>query len=89
MIKESAVEKRLKECVESRGGETRKLRWIGRRSAPDRLILLHGAHFVEVKRPGEKPTPDQAREHERMRNQGVDVRVLDSITDVEEYVKSL
>ncbi|EES5143852.1 VRR-NUC domain-containing protein, partial [Escherichia coli] len=52
----------------------------GRRSVPDRIVLLPGGRiiFVECKSPGKPPRPDQLREHERLRKLGFTVVVLDS-----------
>ena len=52
--RESVIEAYLKKCIKAAGGEVRKLRWIGRRGAPDRFVMLKGVScFVELKRPGE------------------------------------
>ncbi|WP_106494147.1 VRR-NUC domain-containing protein, partial [Escherichia coli] len=52
----------------------------GRRSIPDRIVLLPGGRiiFVECKSPGKPPRPDQLREHGRLRALGFTVVVLDS-----------
>jgi len=42
--------------------------------------------FVELKRPGGKPDPHQEREHEKLRDHGCTVFVLDSIEAVEAYI---
>lgn len=77
------------------GGLTRKVQWIGRRGAPDRLVLLpevdHGdgrfqapvAVFAELKRPGGRPDPHQEREISRLRSFGVPVVVLDTFEAVD------
>ncbi len=39
-LKESDIEQYLVDRVKSLGGEVRKVKWIGRRSAPDRLVML-------------------------------------------------
>lgn len=39
-MRESKVEKHLVARVKALGGEVRKVKWIGRRGAPDRLVLL-------------------------------------------------
>lgn len=79
MTPEGRVVSRLKALVKQHGGETRKVEWSGRRGAPDILVLFPGRHFfVEVKAPGEKPRPEQLREHERLRKAGFDVFVIDS-----------
>lgn len=88
-MKESEIERYLVEQVKRHGGEVRKVAWIGRRGAPDRLMmvpLLNGLQttvWVELKAPGEKAKPHQAREHERMRKMGQRVEVIDSIEGVD------
>lgn len=91
-MKESEIERYLVEQVKRRGGEVRKVAWIGRRGAPDRLMMVpllslrHGLQttvWVELKAPGEKAKPHQAREHERMRKMGQRVEVIDSIEGVD------
>lgn len=63
-MRESDIEKYLVKQVKVLGGEIRKVRWIGRRGAPDRLVMLPGRSvWVELKAPGEKARPHQAREH--------------------------
>lgn len=46
---------------------------------PDRLVLLSDgkAGFVEVKAPGKKPRPLQLKRHEKLRQLGYQVFVLD------------
>ena len=39
-MRESHIEKYLKIRVEGLGGEVRKVQWVGRRNAPDRLVML-------------------------------------------------
>ena len=53
----------------------------GRRSVPDRMFSMHGGRvfFIEFKRPGQKPTPKQAKDHERRRDMGFKVFVCDGI----------
>jgi hypothetical protein len=95
-VRERDVEKYLVKKVKEAGGEVRKVKWIGRRGAPDRLVLLpdgrvfavddigHGrAVWIELKKPGEKPEPHQSREHDRMRRLGQTVLVIDSFEGVE------
>ena len=107
-LKERDIEKHLINRVVQLGGEVRKVEWIGRRGAPDRLVMLpeqevkhhdprhdraYTIHtnpaqtiWVELKAPGKKPEPHQAREHERMRAMGQRVEVIDSIEGVEELL---
>ena len=97
-MRERDIEKHLVQRVKELGGEVRKVKWIGRRGAPDRLVLLPrvpyniafpGAYrvartiWVELKAPGVEPEPHQLREHKRMRAMGQRVEVIDSIEGVE------
>ncbi len=80
-LKESDIEQYLVDRVKSLGGEVRKVKWIGRHSAPDRLVMLpfkrpDGTYFgwaaptmwVEVKTPGKKATfPADFRERAQAR----------------------
>ena len=93
---ERDIEKHLVAVVKEMGGMVRKLKWIGRRAAPDRLVMLptktvrgHVTHpavqlFVELKRPGEGPTKAQAAEHREMREMGCHVLVINSFDGVDE-----
>lgn len=97
MIRESDIEDYLVNRVKALGGEVRKVKWIGRRGAPDRLVMLPPVNltydsspaetiWVELKAPGEKPKPHQAREHQRMREMGQRVEVVDSMKAVDEVL---
>lgn len=86
-MRESHIEQYLVDRVKALGGEVRKVKWIGRNGAPDRLVMLPGKTlFVELKAPGEKVKPHQHREHERMRKMGQRVVVIDSIEGVDEVL---
>lgn len=39
-MRESQIESYLTKRVKELGGEVRKVQWVGRRSAPDRLVML-------------------------------------------------
>ena len=83
MTPEAKVVQRIKTLVKSYGGEVRKVEWSGRRGAPDLLVLMPGRHFfIEVKAPGERPRPEQLREHERLRVAGFDVFVVDGDLEI-------
>jgi hypothetical protein len=41
-MRESTIEKYLVKRVKELGGEVRKVMWLGRRGAPDRLVMLPG-----------------------------------------------
>lgn len=77
----SGVEEPVIDFAASRGWfYCRKVQWIGRRGAPDRLFIKEGRHvWVEFKRPGKEPDAQQRREHARMRRHGAEVHVIDSV----------
>ena len=83
------IESYLVAQVKLLGGEVRKVRWIGRRGAPDRFVMLpdRQAFWVELKAPRQKAKPHQSREHARMRAMGEIVHVIDSIAGVDGVLK--
>lgn len=86
MTPEGKVVAAIKRETKALGGDTRKVEWSGRRGAPDLLVLLPGMHFfIEAKAPGEKPRPEQLREHDRLRKAGIDVYVLDNVDSVKDF----
>lgn len=97
-MRESEIEKYLVKRVKALGGECRKVKWIGRNGAPDRVVVLRaysGGYYggvesrtiwVELKATGKKPTAAQLREHERMRRMGQRVEVIDSIEGVDKLL---
>ena len=96
-MRESEIESYLVKRVKEVGGECRKVKWLGRNGAPDRLVMLpprdreeNGTIWVELKTEGLAAlfphTPherQQHREHERMRAVGQRVVVIDSIAGVD------
>jgi len=92
-MREREIEKYLVQQVKATGGAVRKVRWLDRRGAPDRLVMLPPlAHlpgqtvWVELKAPGVKPEDHQLREHKRLRKMGQRVLVIDSLEDVDEFL---
>jgi hypothetical protein len=104
-MKESKIREALDARVKAYGGETRAVSWLGRRNAPDVLVLFpvrsrgainawggfrHGYHcFVETKRPGKAATEAQAREHERMRAAGCALRVITTLAELDAWLPPL
>ena len=43
-MRESDIERHLVKRVKELGGEVRKIKWIGRNGAPDRLVMLPAIH---------------------------------------------
>ena len=97
--RESQIETYLRQQVKIRGGEIRKVTWVGAASAPDRLVMLPNRDvldmpghtlWVETKAPGKAGTfpanaheRAQAREHAKMRAVGQKVFVIDSYEGVD------
>lgn len=95
---ESKIEAHLVKRVKEYGGHVRKMKWIGRHGAPDRLVLLpaeiadgfYVAYparkvLIELKQPGQKLKPHQAREHAIL-NDYFEILVLDSIEAIDEWL---
>lgn len=84
-MRERDIERALVKRVKAKGGEIRKLMWIGRRAAPDRLVKMPGQQvvFVELKAPGGKLSKLQELEHRRLRAIGLRVEVVWKIEDIE------
>ena len=91
---EKYLERKLNEAVKRLGGESIKLEARLRAGLPDRMLLLPNGLiiFVELKTKGKKPTRIQTLTHERFRELGFWVVVIDnynSLLKFIEYVKSL
>jgi hypothetical protein len=95
---ERDIEDYLVKRVKAMGGEVRKVQWIGRNGAPDRLVMLplssgfvfSNPIWVELKNPktivtfpADARERAQHREHERMRALGQRVEVIGTLYQVE------
>ena len=80
---EAYVENTVSGYAVSLGWRHRKVKWVGRDGAPDRLYFRKGDRpfFIEYKDEGEPVKPHQAREHKELREQGVEVFVVDNVED--------
>lgn len=69
--------------AERAGYYVRKVSWVGRNGAPDRLFARkdRGQVYIEFKAPGEVPRRLQREEHKAMREAGIEVHVCDSVSD--------
>lgn len=98
---EASVEAYLVKRVKALGGEVRKVSWVGRVGAPDRVVMLCldgqgcGPHtiWVELKNPQTVASfpangheRAQAREHARMRKMGQRVAVIGTRAQVDEML---
>jgi hypothetical protein len=65
-----------------------------KRAVPDRIIIAPGlvearVGFLEIKRPGEYPTPLQEREMRILRKQGCTVAWTDNLQDAIYFIQTL
>ena len=89
-MRESAIEAELVRRVKAVGGRTRKVRWLCRSGAPDRLIWWPGprAAFVEVKAAGKDVDwrSPQGREITTLREDGWAVYVLNDVSQIDRII---
>ncbi len=87
MTRESEIEKYLVKRVKANGGEARKVKWIGRKGAPDRRVMLpHCCVWVELKATRKPLAAHQRREHKRMAECNERVLVMDSMEAVDNFI---
>lgn len=77
---EKVIERQVCSHARSLGMYCAKFTSPQRRSVPDRIFHYKGkTWYIEFKRFGEKPTPAQAIEHQKLRDHGVEVFVVDNV----------
>lgn len=89
-MRESKIESYFVDQAEANGGETRKIKYIGRHAATDRVLFFDDGeiYWIELKRPRKKAENHQAREHKRLRARGQNVFVLDTIRKIDVFFKT-
>jgi hypothetical protein len=71
---ESPIETGVVACAEADGWFSRKLEWVGRKGAPDRLFIKDGrVVFMEFKDDGKECTGQQLNEVVRMKSAGAEI----------------
>jgi hypothetical protein len=90
-VRETKVEKALVDGVELRGGVCLKWTSPGRKGAPDRIVLMPGAHvvFVETKAPDGVLKSWQGRFHTMLRWLGFRVEVLWTLEQVADFLETI
>lgn len=79
---EAEVEGTVVGKAERAGWFVRKIAYVGRRAAADRLFIKGGRTvWIEFKRPGKTARPGQALEINRMKGAGAEVHVVDRVED--------
>lgn len=78
---EAQIEKRVSEHAKRKGWLVYKFQSPAQRGVPDRIFLKDGrAMFIEFKAPGKRATKQQLATHEKFREQGFDVFVIDDVS---------
>lgn len=88
---EKDIEKKLRDKVNKIHGIAYKFTSPGNSGVPDRLVLLPNGriYFVELKRPGKEPSKLQRMQIARIQALGFDVRVIDTMQKVEEFIHEI
>lgn len=88
---EKEVEGYLEKQVTANGGWSAKFISVNLRGVPDRIISFPhtGPLFIELKRPGEKPRPQQVYRINEMRKYGCTVFVVDTKEKVDRLIEEL
>jgi len=88
---EKQIETAVCEYAKTKGFLAYKFTSPNRAAVPDRLFILPSGHmfFCEFKKTGQKPTPAQEREHARLRQQNVQVYVVDNIDQGKDIINSM
>jgi hypothetical protein len=77
---EKQIEAKVCDYAKELGLGVYKFTSPARAAVPDRMFIYKGrVFFIEFKREGQKPTPAQEREHNRMRQHQINVFVVDNV----------
>ena len=88
---EKLVERKLVESVKANNGMCIKLLCDQLIGLPDRMCLFPGSKiiFVELKTTGKKPRRIQAYIHNKLRDLGFRVEVIDSVKGISDFIESI
>jgi len=88
---EKEIEKKVCDYAKKRGCIVRKFTSPAHRSVHDRIIVAPGGvvGFLELKRPGQKPTPLQAHEIKLFADQGCNSGWVDNVESGKRFVDNL
>lgn len=84
-MRESKIEKHLRQRVKAIGGLCWKFTSPGMNGVPDRVVILPNGLlvWVELKAPGKAPRINQERRHKELWERGQRVVVIDTIEGVD------
>ena len=91
IMRERYIEQQLIAAVKAKGGLALKFVSPGMAGVPDRIVLWPGGRvdFVELKAPGKHLAPRQVKVATVLRKLGHQVRVIDSVEKVKEFVDEI
>lgn len=91
MMLEKDIERKVCDYAKKRGCLVRKFTSPAHRSVHDRIIVAPGGivGFLEFKRPGNRPTPQQAHEIKLFADQGCHSDWVDNVQSGKEFVDNL
>lgn len=77
---EKQIEAKVCDYAKTKGMMVYKFTSPARAAVPDRMFIKSGrVFFIEFKRGGQKATEAQEREHHRLRQQAINVFVVDNV----------
>jgi hypothetical protein len=90
-VLEKDIEKKIVAYAKSKGCIVRKFTSPAQRAVPDRIIVTPRGvvGFLEVKRPGNKPTPLQYREMELLGDNNAKVEWHDNVEEAKRFIDDL
>ena len=88
-VLERDIKKYLLQEVKKHGGIARKLSYENRKNAPDWMIVLNGMVLIELKKPGDLPSPAQQREIDEIINNGGRAGYINSLKGVDQLMYSM
>lgn len=87
MQREAAIQKAIHDKLTAAGWFVIRITLAYPSGLPDLFALRSGQMvFIEVKRPGNKPTPLQNYRHKQLRELGYDVRVVDNLKEINSLI---
>lgn len=88
---EKDIEAKVVAYAKTKGVLCYKFTSPSKRSVPDRIFITPtgDVFFIEFKRKGQKPTPAQAVEIEKIRSKGVSVFVVDGVATGKKVVDGM
>lgn len=88
-IRESKVESDIRKYALARGWWVSKFTSPGKRGVPDRIFIKNSfVVFIEIKRPGEKPSKQQELRMAEMKRYGALVYWVDNLNDAKEILET-